>query len=170
MARPSRPNTPDKATAKLRTFFVTTRAAGGAAILQSDRMAMLFVDVLRCYIRAGKFTIHDFVIMGNHVHLLITVGEDISIEKAMQLIKGRFSFRAKSELGVNGEIWQRGFSDVRIRDEASFQAHQLYIYNNPVKSGIVNQPESYEHGSLYLRMQKAQGLKPEPKGGLYRHD
>jgi putative transposase len=160
MAKPSRPSDPQNAKAEFRTFFVTTRTAGGKAILQTDRMAALFVDVLRCYMRAGKFKVHDFVVMRNHVHLLLTVSDDMSIEKAMQLIKGNFSFRAKSELGFCGEIWQRGFSDVRIKDEESFRTHQLYIYNNPVKAGLASVPEEYSQGSLYLRSLKAQGLKP----------
>ena len=79
----------------------------------------------------------------------------MSIEKTMQLIKGNFSFRARTELGFLGEIWQRGFSDVRIKDEDSFHSHQLYIYNNPVKAGLASVPEEYAHGSLYLRRLKA---------------
>ena len=124
-------------------------------------MAALFVAVLRSYVRAGKFKVHDFVIMTNHVHLLITISTDMSIEKAVQLIKGNFSYRAKTELGFHGEIWQRGFSDVQIRNHESFRAHQLYIYNNPVKAGFASAADKYPHGSLYLRKQKQQGLKPD---------
>jgi REP-associated tyrosine transposase len=168
MAKPSRPSNPQSSKAEFRTFFVTTRTAGGKPILQTDRMAALFVEVLRCYMRAGQFRVHEFVVMPNHVHLLVTVGADMSIEKTMQLIKGNFSFRARTELGLLGEIWQRGFSDVRIKDEESFRAHQLYIYNNPVKAGLASVPEEYAHGSLYLRRLKTQGLKPaieNPQGG-----
>src|SRR5271165_2419300 len=111
MAKPSRPSNPQSAKAESRTFFVTSRTAAGKPILQTDRMAALFVEVLRFYMRAGKFRVHEFVVMPNHIHLLVTVGADISIEKTMQLIKGNFSFRAKTELGFLGEIWQRGFSD-----------------------------------------------------------
>jgi putative transposase len=160
MSKPSRPSQPDCARADTRTFFVTTRAAEGKAILQSDRMADVFADVLRSYMREGKFKVHDFVVMRNHVHLLITLDESTSIEKAMQLIKGGFSFRARKELGFKGEVWQRGFSDARVHDEESFHKHQLYIYNNPVKAGMVRAAEEYPHCSLYLRKLKAQGLKP----------
>ena len=140
MAKPSRPSDPQNLKATFRTFFVTSRTAGGRPILQTDRMATLFIEVLRCYMRAGKFKIHEFVVMRDHVHLLITVRGDMSIEKTMQLIKGGFSFRARKELGFLGEIWQRGFSDVRIRDEEGFRSHQLYIYNNPVKAALASVP------------------------------
>ena len=84
----------------------------------------------------------------------MTVPGDTSVEKAMQLIKGGFSFRAGKELGFKGEIWQRGFSDVRIIDERSLQEHREYIENNPVKAGLVNSPEEYPFGSAYLKKQK----------------
>jgi len=160
MSKPSRPADPQRIKAESRTFFVTTRTAEGKALLQTGRMAELFFDVLRGYMRAGKFKVHDFVVMRNHVHLLLTIGGDMTVEKAIQLIKGNFSYRASKELGTQGEIWQRGFSEVRVRDEESFRAHQLYIYDNPVKAGLARAPEEYQHGSLYLRRRKAQGLKP----------
>ena len=71
-------------------------------------MAALFIDVLRSYVFGGRFKIHDFVVMPDHFHLLITLDASLSIERAVQLIKGNFSFRAKRELGTMGEIWQRG--------------------------------------------------------------
>ena len=86
----------------------------GRSLLQSERNATLFIDVLRSYVAAGKFQIHDFVVMPDHVHLLMTVGEDMAIEKAVQFIKGGFSYRLKKESGYSGEVWQRGFSDLRI--------------------------------------------------------
>ena len=79
-------------------------------------MANLLIDVLRQYNSAGKFTVHEFVVMRNHFHALLKVPAGETIERAVQLIKGGFSYRAKKELGFNGEIWQKGFSDVRITD------------------------------------------------------
>jgi putative transposase len=101
--------------------------------------------------RAGNFTIHDFVVMPNHVHVLLTIPGTMTIEKACQLIKGGFSFRAKRELGFNGDIWQRGFSDVRITDEKSFEEHRAYIDNNPVKAGLAGSPLEYRGSSAYLK-------------------
>lgn len=123
-------------------------------------MALLFIDVLRSYTLARKFKVREFVVMPNHVHMLITVDGEISIEKAVQLIKGGFSYRAKKELGFLGEVWQRGFSDVRVKDESNLVAYRSYIYDNPAKAGLVSHPEDYPYGSLCLRRLKAQGLKP----------
>ena len=59
--------------------------------------------------RSKGIVVHEFVVMPNHLHVLMTVPEEMTIEKAMQLIKGGFSFRAGKELGFKGDIWQRGF-------------------------------------------------------------
>jgi putative transposase len=87
----------------------------GKALLQSDRNATLLIDVLRFYGKQGKFQLHDFVVMLNHLHLLITVSGDSTVERVMQFIKGGFSYRLKRELGYLGEVWQRGFSEVARR-------------------------------------------------------
>jgi putative transposase len=129
-------------------------------------MRELFIDVLRSTMRSGRITVHDFVIMPNHVHILMTVPGEMSLEKAMQLIKGGFSFRANKELGFCGEIWQRGFSDVRINDESSFQQHREYIENNPVKAGLASTPEEYRGGSAYLKKQKRAGAEAQSRERL----
>jgi len=104
MARPARHANPSHILSPSRTFFVTTKISMGRALLQSERNATLLIDVLRSYVAAGKFQLHDFVVMPNHVHLLIRIAGDMTIEKAMQFIKGGFSFRLKKELGYLGEV------------------------------------------------------------------
>ncbi|MGH9568804.1 MAG: REP-associated tyrosine transposase [Candidatus Angelobacter sp.] len=169
MARPSRNSDFDSARNPVRTFFFTSRTDGGRALLQSERMANLFVDVLRSYMRARKFTVHDFVIMPTHVHVLLSVGPEISIEKAAQLIKGNFSYRAKKEFGVKWEIWQKGFSEVQVLTKESFIQHQIYIDENPVKAGLAQSAEEYPYCSMFLKRQKAQRLKPGINSTV-RHD
>jgi putative transposase len=132
-------------------------------LLQREQNALLFIDVLRSYVAAGKFKLHDFVVMPNHVHLLIEVNHAMTIEKAMQLIKGGFSHRLKRECGYVGEVWQRGFSDGRINDEQSFLQHREYIAQNPVKAGLVDSAEKYPYCYTYLAKKKAQALKPKTK-------
>jgi len=72
MAKPARNSIPDQIVSGSRTFFATTKTSQGRPLLQSERNATLMVDVLRSYVAAGKFQLHDFVIMPNHVHLLLT--------------------------------------------------------------------------------------------------
>src|SRR5438067_7648754 len=90
-------------------YFITGSTFQKRNILQSDRMAGLFLDVLLHYRAGGKYLLHEFVVMPDHFHLLISPRE--SLERAIQLIKGGFSFRAKRELGFMHEIWQPSFYD-----------------------------------------------------------
>jgi putative transposase len=75
MARPARNARPGNILSCARTFFATTKTSQGRALLQSERNATLMIDVLRSYVAARQFVLHDFVVMPNHLHLLVTVGE-----------------------------------------------------------------------------------------------
>jgi putative transposase len=101
-------------------------------------------------VAAGKFQLHDFVIMPDHLHLPMTLPGDISIEKTMQLIQGGFSYRLKREFGHQREVWQRGFSEVRISYGQSFLQHREYIVQNPVKAGLVDTAGKYPNCYTYL--------------------
>ncbi len=116
MARPSRNAQPEHARSSARTFFATARTSQGRALLQCERNATSMIDVLRSYVAAKRFRLHDFVIMPDHLHLLLTVGEGMTIERAMQFFKGGFSYRVRKEHGYWGEVWQRGFSESRVED------------------------------------------------------
>jgi putative transposase len=160
MAHPARNACPEEVLSSVRAFFVTTNTSMGRRLLQSERNAMLLIDVLRSNVATGKFQLHDFVIMPDHLHLLMTLQGNVTVEKAMQLIKGGFSYRLKKDFGYRGEVWQRGFSDVRIRDGQSFSQHRAYIFQNPVKAGLVDSAEDWPYCYSYLAKKKAQGLKP----------
>ena len=79
----------------------------------------------------------------------------MSIERAMQFIKGGFSYRLRREFGYAGEVWQRGFSEVRIEERQSFLEHREYIAQDPVRAGLAKSAELYPYGYLYLALQKA---------------
>jgi putative transposase len=120
------------------------------------------VDILNHYRDTG-YKLHAYVVMPDHLHLLITPSE--SVEKSVQLIKGGFSFRARRELEWHGEIWQPGFTDHRIRDEEDWNRHLEYIRQNPLEAHLVEDAVLYEFigfpGGEFPR-----GLKPVVLGDL----
>jgi putative transposase len=154
MAKPLRNSARQSIVAGVRTFFVSSRTIQGKHLLQSQRSANLLIDVLRSYTLAGKFKVHEFVVMPDHFHVLLSLDAETSVERAVQLIKGGFSFRRRKELGLEGEIWQRGFSEVRVIDRTSFLAHKEYIDDNPVKAGLAARAEDYPYCSVYSRKKK----------------
>ena len=68
-------------------------------------MAGLLVEVLLHYRAERKYLLHEFVVMPDHFHLLLT--PVVTLERAVQFIKGGFSYRAKKEGIFAGEIWER---------------------------------------------------------------
>ena len=137
-----------------RIFFATTKTSMDKRLLQSERNATLLIDVLRSLVAEHRFKLHDFVVMPDHVHLLIEVCNDMTIEKAMQLIKGRFSYRLSYEFGYKGEVWQRGFTEVQVMNNQSLEAHRAYIAENPVKAGLAGSREEYPFCLLNLARKK----------------
>jgi putative transposase len=121
------------------------------------------IEVLYNYRGKGYF-LHEFVVMHDHLHLLLTPAQ--SLEKSVQLIKGGFSYRAKKELEYNWDVWQRGYTDHRIRDAADYDKYARYIHQNPVKSNYcltaVEYPYSSAHSGYELDA-VPQGLKPNFK-------
>jgi putative transposase len=143
------------------TYFITASSFEKQSLLQSDRMAGLFTEVLFHYQKQTKYHLHEFVIMPNHFHLLITPISPVTIEKAVHFIKGGFSCRAKKELGFNGEIWQTSFYDRRVRDASEYARFRHYIHMNPVRRGLVAVPEEFPHSSARLKLDDVpQWLKP----------
>jgi len=101
--------------------------------------------------------------MPDHFHLLITIGREISVERAVQFIKGGFAFRAGRELGFRPPVWQRGFSDLRIRDSLAFGRVREYMALNPVKRGLTLIASEYAYSSAsgaFALDDAPQGLKP----------
>jgi putative transposase len=130
-----------------RTFFITTNTWGRRSLFQTDRMCQLFMDVLQKNRQLRRFELHEFVVMSEHIHLLITPAAQHSLEKCTQFIKGGFSFRAKKELGFNHEVWMPGSNEHRVKDGRDYAEHVRYIRENPVKAGLVTSPQEFRFSS-----------------------
>src|SRR2546427_11097688 len=111
-----------------RTFFVTTVAWKRTPIFRQHASAQLMVDVLKHYAEQGKFVLHEFVIMPDHLHLLLTPAKDISLERALQVIKGGFSYRLGKK---HGPVWEGRFSKPHRRPGGGYLPHGG---GNPVES------------------------------------
>lgn len=152
----------EHATNNARTYMVTSSTWERRSLFQTEPWAKLLVDTLEHY-RGTAYLLHEFVIMPDHIHVLMT--PLTSLEKAVQFIKGGFSFRAKKELGSNMEVWQKGFQDHRIRDAGDYAQHSRYIRENPVRKHLCECASEYPFSSAHPGFELdavPQGLKPHP--------
>lgn len=148
----------EHATSNGQTYMVTSLTWGRRALF--SREAKLLIDTLYHY-RGTAYSLHEFVVMPDHIHVLLTPTS--SLEKTVQFIKGGFSYRAKKELGSNLEVWQKGFSDHRIRDARDYRLHQGYIQQNPVRKNLCERAQEYPYSSANGGFELdavPQGLKP----------
>ncbi len=142
------------------TYMVTSQTWGRRDLFAKDRWAALFLDTLYHY-RGSAYLLHEFVLMPDHFHLLIT--PLTSLERGVQFIKGGFSHRATVELQSNMEVWQKGFTDHRIRDAQDYAEHVQYIRSNPVRTHLCMHAEEYAYSSAHPGFQLdevPQRLKP----------
>jgi putative transposase len=140
------------------TFFITTPTYQRKPIFLNPATAELFLDTLQHYRRDGCYKLHAFVAMPDHIHLLLTPNE-ITLERAIQLIKGGFSRR----LGTRFPVWQRGFADRRMRDRDDFLTHRNYIHHNPVRARLCQRPEDYPYSSAHKPTPAAEAARFTPE-------
>ncbi len=139
---------PTRAIAPPGTYFVTSITWQRRSLFVAEPMARLFLQTLYSYRRQGKFQLHAFVLMPEHFHLLLTPSE-IALERALQFIKGGYSHAVKETLLNPIEIWERGFTDHRIRDTEDFIHHRMYIHRNPVERKLVVESSEFRYGSAF---------------------
>lgn len=155
------------------TYFVTSRTWESRALFTQEARCHVFVETLFHYRNEGAFQLHAFVLMPDHFHLLLTPGVSASLERAVQLIKGGSARRIRKELSVGFPVWQRGFSDHRIRDARDYESHVRYVEQNPMKRRLVVAVGEYAWSSACGEFQLdtwPQGLKPREGEAVFRHD
>jgi putative transposase len=147
----------EHATSNGQMYMITSATWGRRALFSRELWAELLINTLYHY-RGSAYLLHEFVIMPDHIHILLT--PNTSLEKAVQFIKGGFSYRVKKELGSSLEVWQKGFSDHRIRDASDYRIHQIYVLQNPVRKHLSERAEDYPYSSA----RSAFDLDPVPRG------
>jgi putative transposase len=145
------------------SYFVTTKASQNRALFCATEIAETVVETLQRYRSRGEYLLHEFVLMPDHLHVLITPSLTNSLEKAMQFIKGGSSYRLHQQRGQKIDLWHAGFHEWTIRDAADWNAKAQYIRLNPVKAGLVERPEDWPyssaHGKLTLDPMPAKSLQ-----------
>ena len=128
-------------------YFITTDTWQRRPLfLKPDPARILLEQILGCREREF-YKLHAFVIMPEHLHLLITPGETTTLEKAVMMIKGGSSHRIKKELLYNFPIWMNGYHDRWIRDLQEYRIRKQYIEQNPVKAGLAHRSQDFPWGS-----------------------
>ena len=96
-----------------------------------------------------KFKINGFVIMPDHLHLIL-VSQNNDLSRIMHDIKGKIAYEMfrKAHLQSKTLIWQKSFYDHVIRNEKDLVEKLNYIHSNPLRAGLVKNVSEYKHSSF----------------------
>jgi len=116
----------------------------------SPEVCDLFLRCLEDTRRHFALRIYGYVVMPEHVHLLLSEPEHGSLADAMRYLKLGFSKRVRSQrqTAAPASFWQKRYYDRNVRDECEFTVKLRYLHRNPVKRGLVKEPGDWKWSSF----------------------
>ena len=135
--------------------FITCSCYHRLPRLGSESARDLFLQVLEEARQRYQFVIVGYVVMPEHLHLLMSEPEVGDPSVVMKVVKQRFARRLKSLSGQDGReggdvqaVWQKRFYDFNVWSEAKEREKLGYMHANPVKRGLVSEPEQWRWSSF----------------------
>jgi putative DNA methylase len=122
----------------------------GLCALRNVSIAQVVQDAL-LHFDGERYRLSAWVIMPNHVHLMMTPCISWSLSRIMKDMKSFTSREANKLLGRRGQFWMDDYFDRYVRDAKHFANAIAYIENNPVKAGLVKTPSEWQFGSAGWR-------------------
>ena len=134
------------------SHFVTFSCYHHFALLEREKHRDMVVAALEHARRKYRFRVHGFVVMLDHVHLLVSEPERALLANAMQSFKISSSKRTAGA-HRRSTLWQPRYYDRNIRDAEEFAEKLDYIHNNPGKRNLCARPEEWKWRSCrrYVR-------------------
>ena len=118
------------------TYAVTIVCAERLRLLGPTHQAEAVLSTLFRYRTEQRFLLHAFVIMPDHIHLVLSPAA--SLEQMTGIIKGGTSFALRKS--HNGPIWQDGYYSHRVRDTNDYIGQVTYVADNPARKGWQEYP------------------------------
>ena len=124
-------------------------APSGPRWLAEREVASVVAKVLREGAAEGRYDLGSWVVMPNHVHVLLTPRD--SLRRQIAWIKGRTAFEANRVMKRSGSFWAKDYFDRWIRTRNEWEKVIQYVERNPVKAGLCKSPEDWEWSSARQR-------------------
>lgn len=131
-------------------YHVVARANLGEEILKDEAFKQMFMDIVKeAQEKKGyKFTVLNYCIMDNHIHLVLRVPSDSSLSKILQWVLSVFAIRFNRIHKLRGHVWYDRFKSKLIDASSYVRNVFLYIMNNPVKAGLVKKPQDFRFSGV----------------------
>jgi putative transposase len=126
---------------------VIQRGTNRQAVFLKDADRALFLEALYQAARQFQVAVHGYVLMDNHFHLIVTPQTEHSLSKMMQTLGRRYVRYFNDTHGRSGTLWQGRYQSTVIQSETYLMACMVYCDLNPVRAGMVVQPQDYSWSS-----------------------
>jgi REP element-mobilizing transposase RayT len=127
--------------------LITTNIESRRPVFNSSEAAKLLLRVISEVRHETRFQLLAFVIMPDHIHLVVAVPQGLTLGRVLRLIKGRFSNRYNRMRRSHGSVWQDRYHERALRSERELVAAIEYVHANPVQAGFTGQAESFSWSS-----------------------
>jgi putative transposase len=127
------------------SHFVTFSCYHRRPLFQTDESKTIFETALERIRRRFDLRVYSYVVMPEHVHLLLSEPEQGLLSEALKSLKQGVSRRL---LGDGEHFWQRRYYDFNVRNAHQFSEKLRYIHRNPVKRGLCKRPEDWGWSSF----------------------
>ena len=131
------------------TYHVTSRTNSKIRVFGTNLGRKIMLLVLEEAKEKYQFRLHNFCIMPTHIHLLITPENDTNLSKIMQWIKAHSAKRWNFIHGSSDHLWGERFFARALKDRREYFFVHNYIDQNPVKAGLVHNPQDWKASGAY---------------------
>jgi putative transposase len=112
-------------------------------ILGTAEARDVFLALLERTRELYEMRVYGYVVMPTHVHMLVGEPEEKPLSIAMQVLKRRFSKTRPEEF-----VWERRYYDFNVRSEDKRMEKMVYMHKNPVRDGLVDEPDQWRWSSF----------------------
>lgn len=139
-------------------LHVTQRGVNRCAIFADDADRRHYYRLLCNATVECRIAVHAYVLMGNHVHLLLTSSDGDALSRAMRKVGHCYVQAFNHRHGRSGPLWQGRFKSCLVDSERYLMAVYRYIELNPVRAALAERPEQHRWSSIHANL----GLIADP--------
>ena len=137
-------------------YHVMLRGINRQDIFEEDEDRYYFMTVLSQCKKISGFRLHAFVLMSNHIHLLIEPSDE-TLDMVFRRVSTRYAMWYNRKYQRAGHLFQDRFRSEEVETEQYYKTVLRYILQNPMKAGLESQPGNYQWSS-YRAYEKGKGI------------
>lgn len=124
-------------------FHIINRGISRSTIFRCEEDFMLFLELIKRYKKEINFSLFHYVIMKNHIHFLLKINKAKDLPRIVKSLTLSYTTRYHFKYKTSGYLWQGRYKSMLIGEDKYLLECGRYIERNPVKAGIVKNPEDY---------------------------